>query len=98
MASTNVSALQIVATSLVVYVPSFVLRWAPWPEACRAIRKVRSLSAELATRVIAEKMECHRQGLDMGEDVYSTLRNDYFPFAMPLGDAYLQCRIKRRIG
>ncbi|KAJ6557050.1 cytochrome P450 [Mycena vulgaris] len=75
--TSNQSAAQILATALGALLPTSVFSAAIYlpTSAFRAIRKAQYLAENLGRRVVQEKMDAARQGLETDSDVYGQLLN-----------------------
>ncbi|KAJ6557041.1 cytochrome P450 [Mycena vulgaris] len=75
--ASSVSAAQILANALGALLPTSVFNAAIYlpTSAFRAVRKAKHLAEDLGRRVVREKMDAARQGLETDSDVYAQLLN-----------------------
>ncbi|KAJ6557025.1 cytochrome P450 [Mycena vulgaris] len=75
--ASSISAAQILANALGALLPTSVFNAAIYlpTTAFRAVRKARYLAEDLGRRVVREKMDAARQGLEIDSDVYGQLLN-----------------------
>jgi hypothetical protein len=89
MAATR-SRAHILADVLLAYIPAPILRLALFipTTAFRVIRKSKNLTNQLGERLVNDKLETSRRGLEMGNDVYSSIGDLLLASAVLLGVGY----------
>jgi hypothetical protein len=72
--------MHIIIDSFIAHIPASVLRWTLQlpSDAFTVIRTTRALAAQLGTRLVDEKVESSRRGLERSDDVYSALCRHFF--------------------
>ncbi|KAJ7256279.1 cytochrome P450 [Mycena rebaudengoi] len=67
------SPAHLLSLSLINYLPSWCFRLLFWTGASIALQKSQVLTHELGTRMIREKLDASRKGLEVHDDIYSML-------------------------